>query len=128
MGVNQYATLSTKPCPAADAVDDLAPSMQPLSCGLPLEDSVDEQVARAVVFTAIVGIPLRWAIAIGLFTGASNVIRYMGFAAAMLGGLAYALLAEDNHPLIPLWPGRDVSGDSDHHDRESPRREQCQTS
>jgi predicted PurR-regulated permease PerM len=58
------------------------------------------------VFTAIVGIPLRWAIAIGLITGASNVIPYMGFAAAMLGGLAYAVLAEDNHPLIPLWPGR----------------------
>ena len=120
MGVNQHATLSTKPCPAADAVDDLAPPMQPLSCGSPLEDSVDEQVARAVVFTAIVGVPLRWAIAIGTFTGASNVIPYMGFAAVMLGGLAYALLAEDNHPL--------VSGDSDHHDRESRRREQCQTS
>ena len=55
-----------------------------------------------VVFTAIVGVPLRWAIAIGIFTGASNVIPYMGFAAAMLGGLAYALLAEDIHPLIPL--------------------------
>ncbi len=55
-----------------------------------------------VVFTALVGVPLRWAIAIGIFTGASNVIPYMGFAAAMLGGLGYALLAEDIHPLIPL--------------------------
>jgi predicted PurR-regulated permease PerM len=55
-----------------------------------------------IVFTTIVGVPLRWAIAIGIFTGASNVIPYMGFAAAMLGGLAYALLAEDIHPLIPL--------------------------
>jgi predicted PurR-regulated permease PerM len=55
-----------------------------------------------IVFTAIVGVPLRWAIAIGIFTGASNVIPYMGFAAAMLGGLAYALLAEDIYPLIPL--------------------------
>ena len=36
------------------------------------------------------------------FTDASNVIPYMGFAAAMLGGLAHALLAEDIHPLIPL--------------------------
>ena len=55
-----------------------------------------------IVFTTIVGVPLRWAIAIGIFAGASNVIPYMGFAAAMLGGLAYALLAEDIHPLIPL--------------------------
>ena len=55
-----------------------------------------------IVFTTLVGVPLRWAIAIGIFTGASNVIPYMGFAAAMLGGLAYALLAEEIHPLIPL--------------------------
>jgi predicted PurR-regulated permease PerM len=55
-----------------------------------------------IVFITIVGVPPRWAIAIGIFTGASNVIPYMGFAAAMLGGLAYALLAEDIHPLIPL--------------------------
>ena len=55
-----------------------------------------------IVFTTLVGVPLRWAIAIGIFTGAGNVIPYMGFAAALLGGLAYALLAEDVHPLIPL--------------------------
>jgi predicted PurR-regulated permease PerM len=55
-----------------------------------------------LVFLAIVGVPVRWAIAIGIFTGASNVVPYMGFAAALLGGLAYALLAEDVHPLIPL--------------------------
>jgi predicted PurR-regulated permease PerM len=54
------------------------------------------------VFVILVGVPLRWAIAIGIFTGASNVIPYMGFAAALLGGLAYALLAENVHPLIPL--------------------------
>jgi len=55
-----------------------------------------------IVFITIVGVPLRWAIAIGIFTGASNVVPYMGFAAALMGGLAYALLAEDLHPLIPL--------------------------
>ena len=55
-----------------------------------------------MVFITIVGVPLRWAIAIGIFTGASNVIPYMGFAAALLSGLAYALLAENVHPLIPL--------------------------
>ena len=55
-----------------------------------------------IVFITIVGVPLRWAIAIGIFTGLSNVIPYMGFAAALLGGLAYALLAENVHSLIPL--------------------------
>lgn len=55
-----------------------------------------------MVFLTIVGVPPRWAIAIGIFTGASNVIPYMGFFAALLSGLAYALLAEEIHPLIPL--------------------------
>jgi predicted PurR-regulated permease PerM len=55
-----------------------------------------------LVFLAVVGVPLRWAIAIGIFTGASNVIPYMGFFAALLSGLAYALLAEEIHPLIPF--------------------------
>ena len=55
-----------------------------------------------LVFLTVVGVPLRWAIAIGIFTGASNVIPYMGFFAALLSGLAYALLAEEIHPLIPL--------------------------
>ena len=55
-----------------------------------------------LVFLTVVGVPLRWAIAIGIFTGASNVIPFMGFFAALLSGLAYALLAEEIHPLIPL--------------------------
>lgn len=54
------------------------------------------------VFLTLVGVPVRWAIAIGTFTAASNVIPYMGSAAALLCGLAYALLAESVHPLIPL--------------------------
>jgi predicted PurR-regulated permease PerM len=54
------------------------------------------------VSTTIVGVPLQWAIAIGIFTAASNVVPYMGFAAALLSGLAYALLAENINPLIPL--------------------------
>jgi predicted PurR-regulated permease PerM len=54
------------------------------------------------VFVAIIGVPLRWATAIGLATAASNVVPYMGFAAALLSGLAYALLAENVHPLLPI--------------------------
>ena len=55
-----------------------------------------------IVFFTIVGVTLRWAIAIGIFVGATNVMPYMGFAAALVSGLAYALLAEDVHPLLPL--------------------------
>jgi predicted PurR-regulated permease PerM len=55
-----------------------------------------------MVFITIVGVPLRWALAIGLFTGATNVVPYMGFAAALLGGLGYALLAENIRPLLPF--------------------------
>jgi predicted PurR-regulated permease PerM len=55
-----------------------------------------------IVFFTIVGVPFRWAIAIGIFVGATNVVPYMGFAAALVSGLAYALLAEDMHPLLPL--------------------------
>ena len=54
-----------------------------------------------MVFIAIVGVPLRWALAIGVFTGATNVVPYMGFAGALLGGLGYALLAENVRPLLP---------------------------
>ena len=51
---------------------------------------------------AIVGVPPRWAIAIGIFAGATNVIPYLGSAVALMGGLAYALLAEEIHPLLPM--------------------------
>jgi predicted PurR-regulated permease PerM len=55
-----------------------------------------------IVFLTIVGVPLRWAIAIGIFTSGSNMVPYMGFAAALLSGLAYALLAENVHPILPF--------------------------
>src|SRR2546427_3135006 len=55
-----------------------------------------------VLLLTIIGVPLRWTIAIGIFTGTSNVVPYLGFAAALLSGLAYALLAEDIRPLLPM--------------------------
>jgi predicted PurR-regulated permease PerM len=50
----------------------------------------------------IVGVTFRWAIGIGMFSAATNVIPYLGSAAALLGGLAYALLVEEIHPLLPM--------------------------
>ncbi|MGO9413841.1 MAG: AI-2E family transporter [Syntrophobacteraceae bacterium] len=55
-----------------------------------------------MLLLASVGFPPRWAIAIGIFAGATNVIPYLGSAVALMGGLAYALLAEDIHPLLPM--------------------------
>jgi predicted PurR-regulated permease PerM len=55
-----------------------------------------------VLFLTLIGVPLRWTVGIGIITGASNVVPYMGFAMAMLSGLAYALLTEDIHPLLPI--------------------------
>jgi predicted PurR-regulated permease PerM len=54
------------------------------------------------LFMALIGVPLPWAVGIGIFTGATNVVPYMGFAAALLSGLTYALLAENVHPLLPF--------------------------
>ena len=58
--------------------------------------------ATVMVFIAAVGVPPRWAFAIGMLTAASNLIPYMGFAAALLSGLGCALLTEPFHPWIPF--------------------------
>ena len=54
------------------------------------------------VLLVIVGVAPRWAIVIGIFTGATNVVPYMGTAIALFGGLAYALLTEEMHPVLPM--------------------------
>ena len=51
---------------------------------------------------AIVGVSPRWAIAIGILAGVTNVVPYLGSAVALMGGLAYALLAEEIRPLLPM--------------------------
>ena len=51
---------------------------------------------------AILGVSPRWAIAIGILAGVTNVVPYLGSAVALMGGLAYALLAEQIHPLLPM--------------------------
>ena len=49
-----------------------------------------------------VGVSPRWAISIGIFAGATNMIPYLGSAVALMGGLAYAVLADEIHPLLPM--------------------------
>jgi predicted PurR-regulated permease PerM len=86
--------------PALAVMDDLDRALGGYLRGLLLESCV--LGATVAVFLAIIGVSLRWAIVIGIATGASNVVPYMGFAAALLSGLAYALLAEDVRPLLPI--------------------------
>jgi predicted PurR-regulated permease PerM len=50
----------------------------------------------------LVGVSPRWAIAIGILAGATNVVPFLGSAVALLGGLAYAFLADEIHPLLPM--------------------------
>jgi predicted PurR-regulated permease PerM len=62
----------------------------------------------AGLFLTLIGVPLQWTVGIGIVTGASNVVPYLGFAVALLSGLAYALLAEDFRPLLPMVSPEDV--------------------
>ena len=86
--------------PALNVLADLRDALGDYVRGMFLECSL--LGLTVMLLLAIVGVPYRWAIAIGILTGASNVVPYMGFAVALLGGLAYALLAEDIHPLLPM--------------------------
>jgi predicted PurR-regulated permease PerM len=54
------------------------------------------------LFLALIGVPLRWAFAIGLVAGVTNVVPYLGSSIALLAGLAYAFFGEDFHPVLPV--------------------------
>ena len=54
------------------------------------------------LFLALIGVPLRWAFAIGLLAGVTNVVPYLGSSIALLAGLAYAFFGEDFHPVLPM--------------------------
>ena len=54
------------------------------------------------LFLALIGVPLRWAFAIGLLAAVTNVVPYLGSIVALLAGLAYAFFGEDFHPVLPM--------------------------
>jgi predicted PurR-regulated permease PerM len=54
------------------------------------------------LFLTLIGVPPQWTITIGIVTAASNLVPYLGSAVALVSGLAYALLAEDIRPLLPM--------------------------
>jgi predicted PurR-regulated permease PerM len=64
----------------------------------------------AVAFLlAVLGIPLSWAVLIGLVAGATNPVPYIGSAVALFGGLSYLILADDVRPLLPVIRAESVA-------------------
>jgi hypothetical protein len=57
----------------------------------------------------LLGVPVGWAILIGLAAGATNPIPYVGSAVALVGGLGYVVVAETVHPLLPWVRGENVA-------------------
>ena len=54
------------------------------------------------LFLALIGLPLRWAFAIGLIAAVTNVVPYLGSVVALLAGLAYVFFGKDFHPVLPM--------------------------
>ena len=86
--------------PALRVLEDLDRALGSYMRGLFLECAL--LGLSVTVLLVIVGVAPRWAIVIGIFTGATNVVPYMGTAVALLGGLTYALLTEEIHPVLPM--------------------------
>ena len=51
---------------------------------------------------AVLGVPVNWAILIGLVSAATNPVPYVGSAVALVSGLAYTLFSDEVHPLLPM--------------------------
>ena len=86
--------------PALRVLEDLDRALGSYMRGIFLECAL--LGLSVTVLLAIVGVAPRWAIVIGIFAGATNVVPYMGTAVALFGGLAYALLTEEMHPVLPM--------------------------
>jgi predicted PurR-regulated permease PerM len=93
--------------PTLEVLDDLDRALGGYVRGLFLECCF-LGLTLTLVFAAV-GIPLRWAIPLGLVAGATNVIPYLGSAIALLCGLSYTLLADQIHPLLPVIDGNNVA-------------------
>ena len=86
--------------PALRVMEDLDRALGSYMRGIFLECALLGLSVTVLLF--IVGVAPRWAIVIGIFTGATNVVPYMGTAVALSGGLAYALLTEEIYPVLPM--------------------------
>jgi predicted PurR-regulated permease PerM len=86
--------------PALRVLEDLDRALGSYMRGIFLECAL--LGLSVAVLLVLVGVAPRWAIVIGIFAGATNVVPFMGTAVALFGGLAYALLTEEMHPVLPM--------------------------
>ena len=86
--------------PALRVLEDLDRALGSYMRGIFLERAL--LGLSVTVLLVIVAVAPRWAIVIGIFTGATNVVPFMGTSVALFGGLAYALLTEEIHPVLPM--------------------------
>lgn len=93
--------------PTLDVLADLDRALGGYVRGIFLE-SAFLGIAVATLL-ALLGVPLGWAILIGLVSGAANPIPYVGSAVALLSGLAFVLVADEIHPRLPLVRGESVA-------------------
>jgi predicted PurR-regulated permease PerM len=64
-------------------------------------------ISVALLLT-ILGVPINWAILIGLVSGATNPVPYVGSAVALVAGLSYSLFSDEVHPLLPMIRAENV--------------------
>jgi predicted PurR-regulated permease PerM len=93
--------------PVLNIMADLDAALGNWARGLFLECSL--LALTLMLLLTIVGIPLRWAVGIGLIAGASNVVPYLGSAIALVSALAYALVAEGIHPVLPMMDTQNIA-------------------
>jgi len=86
--------------PALAILEDLDRALGGYVRGIFLESSL--LGISVALLLAVLGVPLTWAILIGLVSAATNPVPYIGSAVALLGGIAYVLFADTVHPLLPM--------------------------
>jgi predicted PurR-regulated permease PerM len=93
--------------PALAILTDLDRALGGYVRGIFLESSA--LAISVALLLAILGVPINWAILIGLVSGATNPVPYVGSAVALLAGLAYSLFSDEIHPLLPMIRAENVA-------------------
>jgi predicted PurR-regulated permease PerM len=93
--------------PALAILTDLDQALGGYVRGIFLESSA--LAISVALLLAILGVPINWAILIGLVSGATNPVPYVGSAVALLAGLAYSLFSDEVHPLLPMIRAENVA-------------------
>lgn len=86
--------------PALAILEDLDRALGGYVRGIFLESAF---LGTAVaLLLGVLGVPVSWAVLIGLVCAAANPVPYIGSAVALLGGLTYAVIADTVHPVLSM--------------------------